>query len=59
MENEVQTHTDYEWHGRINSLVNKLLYRATNPDIIIDPSTTDRFELEAAKQIIRWELEQK
>ena len=49
---QVQTYTDYEWAGRINSLVNKLLYGQD-----IDPSTTNRYELEAAKLIIKWQSE--
>jgi hypothetical protein len=50
MANEVQTYTDYEWNSRINSLVNKLMYNQE-----IDPKTTNRYELEAAKLILRWE----
>lgn len=48
MENEIQTHTDYEWDSRINSLINRLMY-----DQEIDPKTTNRYELEAAKLIIK------
>lgn len=48
------THIDYEFNDRINSLVNKLLYKAD-----IDPHTTNRFELEAAKLLIKsYEKEQ-
>ncbi len=52
MENEIQTHVDYEWNSRINSLVNKLMYEQE-----IDSSTTNRYELEAAKLIIKWRAE--
>ncbi len=52
MENEIRTYTDSTWDSRINSLVNKLLYRQ-----YIDPSTTNRYELEAARLIIKWQSE--
>lgn len=48
---EVYTHFDHEWHGRINSLVNKLMYGQE-----IDPETNS-YELEAAKLVIKWEME--
>jgi hypothetical protein len=47
-DNITTTHNDYEWSVRINSLVNKLMYGQE-----IDYKTTDRYEIEAAKLIIR------
>jgi len=49
MENEVKTYTDYTWDQRINSLVNCLVYNHPVPE------KTNRYELEAAKLIIRWQ----
>lgn len=43
----MKTHTDYEFNARIDSLVNRILYRADS-----DPHTTNRFELEACKAIL-------
>lgn len=48
-DNITTTHTDYEWSNRINSLVNKLMYEQE-----IDYNTTNRYEIEAAKLVIRW-----
>ena len=47
-DNITTTHNDYEWSNRINSLVNKLMYNQE-----IDYKTTNRYEIEAAKLIIR------
>jgi len=49
MENQITTHTDYEWSNRINSLVNRIVYNQPIPD------DTNRYELEAARLVIRWE----
>lgn len=51
MENKVITHTDYEWDNRINSLVNRLMYEQP-----IEPET-NRYELEAAKLVLKWARE--
>lgn len=48
MANEVQTYSDYEWDDRIDSLINKLIYEQE-----IDPNTTNRYELEAAKLLLK------
>lgn len=49
MENEIVTHTDYDWSSRINSLINKIMYNQE-----IDYATTNRYEIEAARLAIRW-----